>query len=104
MDLLEAKLAKEKLEEGYTIIVESVFYKNYDNKNNFYLQKGAIGKVIKLDEIIGDKLDYEVYVEWFKDKILTYGFDGDYSYDISFINLKEIIPLKDPNQLEFIFK
>jgi len=105
MDLGEVRLTKEKLEKGYTIVVESTVYHFEKSwRGTFYLEVGATGKVITVEENIGEYLDCNVGVEWIRDKAeLRYSF-YDKEYNLEKISLKEIIPPKDLNQLELIFE
>ena len=107
MKIDEILYAKNKLERGFKVFVESLIDKEYNSKWGFYFHKGAIGKVVNIGQY-GEMLNNDFYmkVEWLKDKIIEYGMDDDIydRYTFKSIKLKEIVPPKDPNQLEFLFK
>ena len=105
MNIGEILDAKNKLEKGFDIFVESLVNERYNKENGFYFYQRAVGRIIKIKECEWDyETYYDIYVEWIKDKVWIYTTHKVYDIDIhELIKLKEIVSPKNPNQLE-LFK
>ncbi len=112
--LLQKKIIsnlEDMLNQDWKVTVESLIDRKYNKKDGFYLHAGAVGKVVKAEYVPAIKEEddsyYLVYIEWFKNKIVPYAFGWwfeeviEYYEDLkSSVGVKEIIPPKNPNQLE----
>ena len=110
MDLSEIILIQEKFKKGFTIIVESKIDYYRDGIKGGYIKEGATGIITRFSEAVSRRhnhlpiIDYHILIRYLKDLEVNYEyFEEDNTGAISLIDIKEIIPPKDPNQLEFIF-
>ena len=107
----------DKLEQGYTCIVESLTNQKITRpyKNSLFLKKGAEGKVIKAEILDEALLDipgyvcstYRIIVKWKEGWEIPYEDCPDHSpfedspYNINSINAKRYLSPINFNQLEF---